>query len=86
MFEVKMLSYDELTKEEQEDQYHDPYDSVNYIRVKHEGKVILLESDQMEPEDTKFYRDLSWIPGIIEKAYKLGRLDWMAEEAKDAKS
>jgi hypothetical protein len=29
----------------------------------------------MEPEDVMFYRDLDWVPEIIEKAYKLGLRD-----------
>ena len=36
------------------------------------GEIVLWESDNMEPEDAYFTRDLSWIPEIIEKAYELG--------------
>jgi len=43
----------------------------NYIRVTHNGKTILLESDAIEPEDKNFHRDLSWITGWIKKAHEL---------------
>lgn len=70
---VEILSKDELTPEEQENYGSDNYNQ--YLKITHNGKVICLESDQYEPEDVGFYRDLSWIPIIIRKAYELGKED-----------
>lgn len=47
----------------------------SYIRVKHNGETILLESDAIEPEDKTFHRDLSWVATWLTKAYELGKAD-----------
>jgi hypothetical protein len=73
-FIVTIEVFDELSEEEK------GYVSDNgcgkeyatYIRVKHHGKTILLESDAVEPEDATFYRDFSWIPRWLTKSYELG--------------
>ena len=49
------------------------------LQVWHNGECILEEADTMEPEDVTYGRDLSWIPGIIEKAYALGGQDKLKE-------
>lgn len=48
--------------------------------VEHNNKIIFSMTDNMEPEDVTFYRDLSDIPDIIQKAYELGRKDERDEE------
>lgn len=42
------------------------------LLVEDRGVFIACETDNMEPEDATFTRDLSWIPEIIEKAFHLG--------------
>jgi len=75
MLEVKYEKFEDLTPEEKNNVPNNGSgkEYACYLRVRHNGETILLESDAMEPEDTVFYRDLSWIPGIIKKAYELGK-------------
>jgi len=73
MIEVKILKYDDLPEELKEEYKHFTYHY--FLMVYHNGELIFKESDYMEPEDAIFYRDLSWIPDIIKKAYKLGVKD-----------
>ena len=40
-----------------------------------EGSFIEMFSDAMEPEDTRFSRNLSWIQDAILEAYQRGRED-----------
>ena len=77
MLEVTGPSFKELTEDEKNNVPNNGVgkEYADYIRVTHGGKTILLESDAMEPEDATFSRDLSWIAGIIEKAYALGKAD-----------
>lgn len=77
MLKVEMLNSSNLTEEEKEEIYCDEYDTI--LKVTHNNKVIALESDGMEPEDVKFYRDLSWVPDLLEECYKLGRIDGFDE-------
>lgn len=53
----------------------DKYDIYAELVVKHNDVEIFRAHDIMEPEDVSFYRSLSWVDGIIEKAYKLGVQD-----------
>ena len=43
--------------------------------VVHKGSIMDVQRDGYEPEDVRFYRSLSWIPSMIEQAYKLGLKD-----------
>lgn len=43
----------------------------NYLRVEHAG-TMRYYSDAMESEDARFTRDLGWIKGAIEEAYRAG--------------
>ena len=43
--------------------------------LEHNGEIIDEYWDGGEPEDNSFYRDWGWVPGAIEKAYKLGLED-----------
>lgn len=74
MLEVKRLFYGDLTEKEKEDQPNNGYgkENASYLKVTHDGEVIALESDAMEPEDARFTRDLGWIKKLLEKVYGLG--------------
>lgn len=73
-FEVCIDQYENLTEEEKNNSSNNGSgkEYASYIRVSFNGQTILLESDAIEPEDACFNRDLSWIPGIIKKAFELG--------------
>jgi hypothetical protein len=75
MLEVQILSYDKLPKEIDKAQLSNNgsgKEYANYIIVRHNDKVILVESDAMEPEDCKLLRDLYWVPIVILRAYRIG--------------
>ena len=55
-----------------EDIYFDEDEEGCILIVENNGSIIFCETDSMCPEDATFYRSLSWIPEIIEKAYELG--------------
>ena len=42
------------------------------MKVIYNGEIIEEYYDGGEPEDNSFVRDWNWVPGMIEKAYKLG--------------
>lgn len=67
---VELCDFSELSPEQQEEHAYGEEDT--FLIVSHEGKVIRMESDGMEPEDARFYRSLSWIAEAIEEAYELG--------------
>lgn len=77
MLKVMQLSFDELSPEEQNGVSNNGSgkEYATYLKVVHDGKTILLESDAMEPEDARFYRDLAWIPKALEQVYQLGKND-----------
>jgi len=50
-----------------------------YLHVSHNGETIALHSDAMEPEDCRFYRDLSWIEPLLHKVFNLGRQEALEE-------
>ena len=74
LFGVRVENYDSLSKSEKENSSNNGSGAkyASYLRVIHNGKTILLESDAMEKEDAIFTRDLSWIKDIIFKAYQIG--------------
>lgn len=76
-FAVTIEDFDELSDEEKESASNGGWgkECANYIRVCHDGKTLLLESDAIEPEDKNFRRDLSWISVWLKKAYELGKAD-----------
>ena len=80
MIEIDTLNYRDLNEEEKAEypSYGDDLDF--YIRIKHDGQIILLESDCMDPEDATFRRDLDWIHGALQKCYELGYADAMKEK------
>jgi len=75
MFEVTRPNFEELQEDEKKKVSNNGSgkEYAGYIKVIHNNKTILLQSDAMEREDAIFDRDLSWIQEIIEKAYKLGK-------------
>jgi len=77
-YTVECCSYDELPEQIKEDYLSDNgcgKEYASYLIVKHNGTIIRYESDAMEPEDARFYRDLSWIKEALLEAYNLGRED-----------
>ncbi len=77
MLKVTRPQFGDLTKNEQNNVSDNGSgkEYAGYIKVSHNGATILLENDAMEREDAVFCRDLSWISGIIEKVYELGKTD-----------
>lgn len=73
MLEVTIEIFDDLSDEEKD--YYGWYTYDNFLRIKHNGKTILFECDDIPPEDVNFHRDLSWIPNIIKEVYELGLQD-----------
>ena len=74
MFKVHILPYRELPDDVKSQlSYGDSYGE--YILIYHKDRLIFWRSNEIEPEDIKFSRDLSWVPEMIEKAYKLGLKD-----------
>lgn len=64
---VRMVSYDELPEEDKECQPNHSYgkECAHYLIIEWENGGIQIESDCMEPEDVRFYRDLSWIKDTL---------------------
>ena len=74
MLKVKLVNYDELPEDIKKD-YSRHCEYSCFLLIYYRNKLLFTECDAMEPEDAGFYRDLNWIPEIIEKAYKLGLKD-----------
>ena len=74
---VQLLNYDELTKDQKDDQPNNGQGKENatYLMASNGLLLVALESDAMEPEDCTFRRDLKWIPDLLKKCYDLGRSD-----------
>lgn len=77
MLKVERQSFDDLSDTEKAGASDNGggRDYANYVRVSHDGKTLYLESDAMEPEDSRFTRDLSWVLDAIRRAYELGIAD-----------
>ena len=72
MLRTEIVRHKDLPEDLKEN-YPDEYDY--FLLVYHNNELIFHAWDGMEPEDVRFYRDLKWVPEIIEKAYKLGLKD-----------
>lgn len=74
MLEVKEVSFDDLTEEEQTDQPDNGggKEYAAYLCVIYKGKTLSIYSDAMEPEDCTFSRDLKWVKSAILAAYDFG--------------
>jgi hypothetical protein len=77
MLKVERLRFDDLSDDEKEMQPDNGSgkDYANYLKVTHDGKVLSIQSDAMEPEDCSFSRDLKWIEGVLKACYELGVSD-----------
>lgn len=73
-YKVELKSYRQLTDTQKEDMPNNGCgrEEAGYLHVTHENRTLLLVSDAIEPEDARFRRDLSWIKGALENAYRLG--------------
>jgi hypothetical protein len=71
---ISIETYDELSPDERESapQNGCGKEYANYLRIRHDGETILIESDAMESEDATFTRDLSWIVEAFKHIYSLG--------------
>lgn len=81
MLKVEMVSYGDLTEEEQE---HQPNNGngkeyATYIKLIHDGDTLMILSDAVEPEDATFGRDFFDVVTAIELAYTTGKVDGRGE-------
>ena len=56
--EVTVTDFCELSDTEKE--IYPYYEDATFLRVKYKDQTILLEHDNIAPEDKTFKRDLSW--------------------------
>ena len=77
MLKVETLNFEDLSDDEKDEVPNNGAgkEYANYIKITHNGVVVLLESDAMEPEDATFGRDLSWVADMLEKCYDFGVKD-----------
>ena len=77
MIEVTLEGYNNLSETEKDNASDNGSgkEYACYIRIKHNGATIVLESDAVEPEDATFGRDFSWIIDALKKCYELGVAD-----------
>lgn len=47
----------------------------NELVITHNGKEILSELDDGEPENNRFTKDWNWVQPALEQAYLLGAMD-----------
>ncbi len=81
MFKIEMI--DDVKNlppdiREYEEDYYDA-DCTSYLLMYRNGKLDCYATDHMEPEDVRFWRDLSWIESWIKKAYQYGVEDGKRE-------
>ena len=72
MLKIISCGFEDLDEEEKE-LVPNNGSGTEYIKIIHNEKVILLESDAMEPEDATFGRDLNWIYEACRKCYEIGK-------------
>ena len=81
MFKIEMI--DDVKnlppdiREYEEENYTAGY--TNHLLMYHNGKLEGHVTDNMEPEDARFYRSLAWIESWIRKAYQYGVEDGKRE-------
>lgn len=77
MLKVELVSYEDLTEDEQQNQPNNGQgrEYANYIKMTEDDEVIMILSDAVEPEDTTFTRDFSGVLGAIKRAYEIGKVD-----------
>jgi hypothetical protein len=75
VFTAEKLAWGDLTEKERSSFGGCEADWHSYLRVTHKGTTLLLVSDEMQPEDVSFHRDLAWVQNMIREAYMLGYRD-----------
>ena len=77
MLEILIQDYADLSDEEKAGTSNNGSgkEYATYIRIKHNGETIRLESDAVEPEDANFGRDFSWVAEALMECYEFGKLD-----------
>jgi hypothetical protein len=70
--EVRKTLYDLCLIEGNEEDFELCYQA---LIVEHQGKIVFCQTDNMEPEDASFVRDLSWVSDALQKVYELGKED-----------
>jgi hypothetical protein len=75
MLKVEKLGWDDLPQTER-DRYGRWSDRQygTFLQIEH-GDFSRIYSDTMEPEDARFFRDLSWVEHEIRRAYNFGIQD-----------
>lgn len=84
-FKVELLKLDQISEQER-GWYGNYHKYATFLRVSYNGELLYLECDKMEPEDTIFCRDLSWVPKVIRHAYELGLQDGKNEQSSNKTS
>lgn len=81
MFTCELVDWEDLNEQERLEQPDSGSgaDCACYLRILHNGKVVAVYSDAMEPEDCTFYRNLSWIGSALKGAYERGLADQEAD-------
>lgn len=51
----------------------------SYLLVWNEDSLLYCKSDAMDSGDATFTRDLSWIPEVLERVYRLGQIDTLCK-------
>ena len=69
MLTITIETIDAISEEERDIV---PLDAINYMRVRHNGQTIALES-----------RTTPWIPKLLKTVYELGKQDARAEDKGD---
>lgn len=77
MLKIKLVYYEDLTKDEQELQPNNGNgkEYANYIKITDDSKTVMILSDAVEPEDASFIRDFNDVIYAIELAYQIGLRD-----------
>lgn len=77
MLKVNVVSFQELTREEQKLQPNNGCgkECANYIKMTDGSDTVMILSDAVEPEDATFTRDFKEVVKAIEQAYKIGLRD-----------
>ena len=73
--EIEVVCAQKLSDEMKAEYGIDASDDSHFMIVKHNGEIIYVIGDYMEPEDATFLRDLSWIPELLDEVYMLGKGD-----------
>ncbi len=74
---IETLEYDDLTADEKAEASGNGCgrEEASYLKVSHNGETIALESDAMEPEDARMFRDLSWIQPLLQRVWEIGKAE-----------